>query len=124
MIRAPILAAMILPVAVPSAAAPAVRAHFKAETFARVGQTVRLGNVRVTPLKIVEDSRCPRLVTCVWRGRLRITASVNGQKMTLDDGVTVKAAHGHLTLVDATPLSETGERIAVKAYRFRLRFER
>ena len=127
MIRTLLLAAFALSVGAPAAAAPAAagpQAHFTAGTFARLGQTARLENLRITPLAVIEDSRCPRLVTCVWRGRLRITAAVNGQQLTLDNGVPVRVAGGQFTLVDATPLSQRGETISPSAYRFELRFQR
>jgi hypothetical protein len=119
MTRSLIVAALLLPLGTPVAAAT-----FTAGTFARVGQSVRLANLRVTPLAVIEDSRCPRLVTCVWRGRLRISADVNGRRFTLDNGVPVTVAKGRLTLVDADPLSQRGETIQPAAYRFELRFER
>jgi hypothetical protein len=106
------------------AAAPAMAAGSNT-SVARLGETVRLGALRVTPMTIVEDSRCPRLVTCVWRGRLRIRALVRGTgQVTLDDGVPVRVASGRLTLVDAVPVSQRGEVPPPRAYRFRLRFER
>jgi hypothetical protein len=105
-------------------AAAGAKAQFSAGTFARLGQPARLPNLRITALTVVEDSRCPRLVTCVWRGRLRITAMVNGKKLTIDNGVPVRVAGGRLTLVDATPLSQRGERIPPDAYRFELRYQR
>jgi len=45
---------------------------------ARLGQTVRLGDVTVRPLAVIEDSRCPRDATCVWAGRLRLRAAISG----------------------------------------------
>jgi hypothetical protein len=117
MTRALLLAMLVL------AAAPAHAGISNA--VARRGETVRLGPVRVTPVSIVEDSRCPRMVTCVWRGRLRIEAVVRGSGMvTLDNGVPLAVAGGKLTLVDAVPLSQHGEAPPPAAYRFRLRFER
>jgi hypothetical protein len=118
MTRALIVAMFVL------AAAPAAAATSNT-SIARLGETVRLGALRVTPVSIVEDSRCPRLVTCVWRGRLRICALVRGTgQVTLDNGVPVPVASGRLTLVDAVPLSQHGELPPRGAYRFRLRFER
>jgi hypothetical protein len=117
MTRALIAAMLIL------AAAPAEAASSTAVT--RLGETVRLGPIRVTPVSIVEDSRCPRMVSCVWRGRLRIRAVVQGRgPVTLDDGVPLAVAGGRLTLLDAVPLSQHGEVPPPRAYRFRLRFER
>ena len=113
-----LIAAMLMLAAAPAEAASNT-------SVAGLGETVRLGALRVTPVSIVEDSRCPRLVTCVWRGRLRIRALVRGTgQVTLDDGVPVRVASGRLTLVDAVPLSQRGEAPPPRAYRFRLRFER
>lgn len=123
MTRALLLAALALPLAPPASAA-LLRPPLAAGTFVRLGQEARLPGLRIRPLAVVEDSRCPRLVTCVWRGRLRITAAVNGQKLTLDNGVPIRVAKGRLTLVDATPFSQRGEAIPPGAYRFELRFER
>jgi hypothetical protein len=65
------------------------------------------------------------MVSCVWRGRLRIRAVVQGRgPVTLDNGVPIGIAGGRLTLLDAVPLSQHGEVPPPRAYRFRLRFER
>ena len=113
-----LIAAMLMLAAVPAEAASNT-------SVAGLGETVRLGALRVTPVSIVEDSRCPRMVSCVWRGRLRIRALVRGTgQVTLDNGVPVSVASGRLTLVDAVPLSQHGEVPPPRAYRFRLRFER
>ena len=45
---------------------------------ARLGQEVRLGNLRIRPLAVIEDSRCPLDVTCVWAGRVRVRVAVSG----------------------------------------------
>ena len=103
------------------AAAPASAAS---TATARLGQSVKVGPVRVAVLKVVEDSRCPRYVTCVWRGRLRIQARVAGTLRTLDDGQPVAVRGGRLTLEGATPLSNRGETVPPDAYRFAFRFQR
>jgi hypothetical protein len=55
----------------PAAAAPAV-------ATAGLGERVRVGDVRVLPLAVLEDSRCPERVACIWAGRLRLTALLSG----------------------------------------------
>ena len=37
-----------------------------------MGQTVHLKNATVKFVKVLEDSRCPKDVTCVWEGRARV----------------------------------------------------
>ncbi len=46
--------------------------------FAMLGQPTRVGQLVVTPMKIVEDSRCPMNARCVWAGRLVVTTRIDG----------------------------------------------
>jgi hypothetical protein len=73
---------------------------------AGIGGAARLGDVVVRPLAVLEDSRCPRDVTCVWAGRLRLSAAIStvpgtselvlGQRFALPGG-------GAIILVSAAP---------------------
>ena len=101
----------------PATAAPAHQS-------ARLGQTVRVGALAVRPIAVMEDSRCPRYVSCVWRGRLRLSAMVGHSRTMLDDGVPLAVRGGHLTLVEVTPVSGRGEKVPPDRYRFKFRFER
>ena len=58
----------------------ALEAPFRdsANRVARLNETVRVGGVAVTPLVVLEDSRCPRDVACVWEGRIRLSVRVAG----------------------------------------------
>lgn len=53
---------------------------------ARLGETVTVGPYRVTPVSVLEDSRCPAKVTCVWAGQvrlqLRVVAIRGGERFT------------------------------------------
>ena len=49
---------------------PAAQAVLSEGTPTRLGVPVRVGAVVVTPLEVVEDSRCPINARCVWAGRL------------------------------------------------------
>lgn len=57
---------------------------------ARIGQIADLGGgLRVRPLEVVEDSRCPQNARCIWAGRLRVRVAVEGvgeREVTLDEG--------------------------------------
>ena len=46
--------------------------------YGGLGETIPLDGLTVRPLKVVEDSRCPIDVDCVWSGRLVLSASVSG----------------------------------------------
>jgi hypothetical protein len=100
-------------------------AHAVASTTVGMGQTARINGLRLKPVAIVEDSRCPRYVSCVWRGRLVIKLAVAGRPpLTLENGKPVAIGGGMLTLADATPISGRGEKVPPNRYRFQLRFER
>ncbi|MEO7247306.1 MAG: hypothetical protein ABIW31_02540 [Novosphingobium sp.] len=42
----------------------------------RLGQTLRLNGMTVTPIKLLEDSRCPMNARCIWAGTVRIAARI------------------------------------------------
>ena len=44
----------------------------------RFGQVADVDGLGVRPLAVLEDSRCPATVHCVWAGRLRVRAEVTG----------------------------------------------
>ena len=71
---------------------------------ARLGQEVRLGEFRIRPLAVLEDSRCPLDVTCVWAGRIRLRVAVNGAEAVMELNRPVEVAPGsRLTLVAIAP---------------------
>lgn len=45
---------------------------------ARLGEEVRLDGLRIRPLQLIEDSRCPLDATCVWAGRVQLRVAVSG----------------------------------------------
>lgn len=72
---------------------------------ARLGEEVRLGTLRIRPLVVLEDSRCPADVTCVWAGRLRVRVAVSGAGepvMELNQPVAVPGGRS-LSLVAVAP---------------------
>lgn len=90
---------------------------------ARLGQVATVDGVRVRPLSVVEDSRCPARVQCVWAGRLHILAEIQyrggseelRREMTL--GQAVALPEGTLTLAAALPEPVAGQAIDPRAYR-------
>jgi hypothetical protein len=84
-----------------------IEAPFRAPgtVTARLGEEVRLGEVRVRPIEVLEDSRCPRDVTCVWAGRIRVRVAVSGvgeTEMELNRPVAVPGG-ARLSLVAVAP---------------------
>ena len=48
------------------------------DRLALLGQPTRVGPLIVTPIKVVEDSRCPMNARCIWAGRAIVNTRVDG----------------------------------------------
>ena len=49
---------------------------------AGLGQVAVVGGLKIRPIEVVEDSRCPATVQCAWAGRLKVRARMNGSGWT------------------------------------------
>lgn len=94
---------------------------------ARLGQTVYVDGPRVTPLRVIEDSRCPMNARCIWAGRVVLRARVQGgawqREIDLTLGQSTQVADGALTLVSVTPDRRTDRGIKPRDYRFAFTFQ-
>ncbi len=84
--------------------------------------------LKVRPLSIIEDSRCPAGIQCIWAGRLIVRVEVNGasvrQQLDIELGKGQKVAGGELRLVSATPARREGPPARPGDYRFTFDFLR
>jgi hypothetical protein len=121
MIRtAPLLALLAL-----ASCASMPRREYANGPTAPLNEVATLDGITVRPLAVIEDSRCPASVQCVWAGRVRISAQVSGagtRELTLGEGLTVSG--GTLTLVDVRPSKRTPEVIPAREYQFTFTFQR
>jgi len=89
------------------------------------GEVARAGDVSVRPLALLEDSRCPALVRCVWAGQVRMSAEVwssrNRETREMILGKPIMVSGGTLTLVDVEPPKLAPETTDRRAYRFTFR---
>jgi hypothetical protein len=94
---------------------------------AGLGELAYTNGLRVRPLAVVEDSRCPALVRCVWEGRLVVRAEVIGgswrQMRDLELGKPQQIADGALALIAAEPQKAAPGQIDPRAYRFTFKFD-
>ena len=95
----------------------------------RLGQSARISDVAVRPISLIEDSRCPAKVQCIWAGRVRILAQISAhgergarREMTLGEPVAID--QGRLTLIAVEPAKIAPGSTDPRAYRFTFRFER
>jgi hypothetical protein len=94
---------------------------------AGIGQVAYTNGLSVRPLQVVEDSRCPGNVQCVWAGRLVVRSEIIGgswrQTRDLELGKGQQIADGTLTLIAAQPPKQAGAEIDPRAYRFTFDFQ-
>jgi hypothetical protein len=81
----------------------------------------------VTPLAVIEDSRCPMNARCVWAGRVRLSVRIDlgsrSETREIATDAPIEVADGQLALVEVRPDRVTGDRPATpKPYRFGFTF--
>ncbi len=93
-----------------------------------LGQVGLVDGLRVRPLAIVEDSRCPIDAVCVWAGRLVVRAEVSGggwrETFNFELRRPQPVPGGQMTLVEAAPGKSAARPIAPADYRFTFAFGR
>ena len=81
-----------------------------------------VNGIRIRPLAVVEDSRCPAQVQCVWAGRLVVRARMTGDGWTqirdFELGVFQAVDRYRVTLITAEPPKTAPGEIDPRAYRF------
>lgn len=87
-----------------------------------LAQPVHMGEIVVTPMKVVEDSRCPANARCVWAGRLIVETRIDGAGWRDTANITLGetfGTHGHvIALVSGEPTKTTEGDVPPAAYRF------
>ena len=116
----PLLALFALAACTSVVAAPTGPAGF--------GQVTAVETLQIRPLALLEDSRCPASVQCVWAGQVRIRVEIMSRsgrevrELTLGNPIAV--AGGTLTLVEVEPPKVAPGTTDSRQYRFAFRFER
>ena len=91
---------------------------------AGLGQAAEVNGLRLRPLEVLEDSRCPARVQCVWAGQVRLLVAVGSpsggeiSRHELTQGKPLVVHGGALTLVDVNPPKGTMGSMERDAYRF------
>lgn len=92
-----------------------------------IGQTGSVDGPKLTPLAVLEDSRCPINARCVWAGqvrlRIRVTLGSGSREHEIVTGTPLQIADGQLELVEVQPGRMAGQGSEKPlAYRFGFRF--
>ena len=80
MIRLPL--AMLLALAACAAQSPPPQVGRPADdpalSYGGLNQDIRVGDLTVRPLRVIEDNRCPIDVACIWAGRVVLRVRISG----------------------------------------------
>lgn len=94
----------------------------KESTVAGINQRIYDNGVHITPLEVLEDSRCPTDVQCIQAGTIRLKVKLEdgtrSQIVTMTMGSPVAFGNKHVALMSATPVKHAGTAIAPSDYRF------
>lgn len=52
------------------------------KTITTLNKTITTGGVKITPLEVTEDSRCPIGVNCIWKGVVRVKVKLENGAVT------------------------------------------
>jgi hypothetical protein len=94
---------------------------------AGLGERVYVDGPYVTPVAVLEDSRCPMNARCVWAGRTRLTVKIDlgsrSETREISSEQPIQVADGQLSLVEVQPDLMAGEQpTPQKPYRFGFTF--
>lgn len=123
--RSPALAALLV---AGCATSPAPQVSNDGVTYVGLNQRAYVDGPHVTPLAVVEDSRCPVGAECVTAGRTRVMVRIDlgsrSEYRELCSDKPLQVADGTLALVDVQPGLRAGEQPGRgNPYRFGLRFD-
>jgi hypothetical protein len=89
---------------------------------AKINETVSAFGVQITPLEVLEDSRCPEDVVCIWAGTVKVRAMLSGtlgeteQIFELRQKVLTEKVS--IILTDVRPVAISTEKIEIDQYQF------
>ena len=87
-----------------------------------LGQSVQVGDLSVTPVGVVEDSRCPVNARCVWAGRLVVQTRIDGAGWRDSADMRLGETYGThgkvIALVSGEPGKTAERETPADAYRF------
>lgn len=97
------------------------------EAMAGMREKATVGPLKVTPLAVVEDSRCPSDNMCIWAGRVVLRVAVEGpgvrRTLMLEGHKPYPLPGGTLALIHVEPAKSRGKPMKPAAYRFGFEFK-
>ncbi len=101
---------------------PSAPVSVKTATRASVNQRIYNNGVYITPLKVIEDSRCPAGTSCFWAGTVKIKTRIEvgsaSEEVELSLGATVEFMNKKITITNVSPEASSTGPIAERNYVF------
>lgn len=94
----------------------------------RLNETEESLGIKITPLEVVEDSRCPMDVACIWAGRIRLRLRIESglgsseSVIVLNESLATEAEK--ITLLNVSPETKTSGPISSEDYLFQFEIEK
>ena len=89
---------------------------------AALGERARIGSIAITPLEVLQDSRCPVDAQCIQAGTVRISAKLesgsDSRTVALQLGAPFSFAGAHVLLLDVVPVRAVGKTLSPSDYHF------
>lgn len=86
-----------------------------------IGEKVVFKDITITPVKVVDDSRCPMNAKCIWAGTthvlLRITSRQGTSEQTIELGKSITTEAETISFDAVSPGRMAGEELSPSAYR-------
>lgn len=94
--------------------------------LAKLGETVTGSGLRITPLVVTEDSRCPAGVMCIQAGRVvvqvKVESALGTSEPSLTVGQSITTEAETVTLVSVSP-EKLGNPVGIQPGDYRFTFE-
>ena len=91
-----------------------------------LGQAQQMREFTVTPIEVLDDSRCPEGVQCVWEGEVRMRVAIASTNGVVEDEISTRSPvpvnRGMLQLAEVTPAPSADSAFDPGDYRFRFRW--
>lgn len=92
----------------------------RATVTAHVGQTISAVGISITPTAVVDDSRCPANVQCIWAGTVHVSAKLSSgmgdSNVTFELGQSITTETEFVTLTAVSPAKNSGTEISQSQY--------
>lgn len=97
-------------------------ANTNSEVSTGIDRTVEVLGITITPIELVEDSRCPTDATCAWAGTVNVRALLkvpSGEASELFEFGKPRVVEGiTITLVEVNPVPDSRKPIRSEDYAF------